>query len=65
MDCEVAPLDQRLPVVDDDVKITLPPAQKLKGPLAVMLGVGGIGFTVTRVPAELADVQLAAVSFTV
>lgn len=65
MDCVLEPLDHTFPVVDDEVKMTLPPAQKLKGPLVVMLGVGGIGFTVTTVPVEFPDVQPAAVAFTV
>ena len=31
--------------------MTLPPAQKVVGPLAVIVGVAGAGFTVTVVPA--------------
>ena len=34
-----------------EVNVTLPPAQKVVDPLAVMLGVAGAAFTVTVVPA--------------
>jgi hypothetical protein len=65
MDCVVSPVDQRLPVVDDEVKVTLPPVQKVVGPPAVIVGVAGMGFTVTVVPADGADVQPLAVTVTV
>ena len=32
----------------------LPPAQKVVGPLAAIVGVEGVGFIVTVVPAEVA-----------
>ena len=35
-----------------DVKVTLPPAQKVVGPLAVITGVTGKAFTVTTVAAD-------------
>lgn len=38
----------------DAVKVTLPPAQKVVGPLAVTEGVGS-GFTVTGMVAETAE----------
>lgn len=44
--CVVAPFDQMFPVADEEVNTTLPPAQKLKGPLAEMVGVTGVGLTV-------------------
>ena len=57
IDGVVAPLDQTLPVLDDEVNTTFPPEQKLRGPLAEMVGVAGIVFTVTVVPVEAAEVQ--------
>ncbi len=65
MDCEVAPVDQRLPVADDDVSTTLPPAQKVVGPLAVIVGVAGVGVTVIVVAEEAGDTQPEAVAVTV
>ena len=38
MDCVVAPFDQRFPVADDEVSVTLAPLQKVVGPEAVMVG---------------------------
>ena len=35
-----------------DVSVTLPPAQKVVGPEAVIVGVAGKGFTVTTVAAD-------------
>jgi hypothetical protein len=61
----VAPVDHKLPVADDDVNSTLPPAQNVVGPPGVIVGVGGRGFTVTVVPADGADVQPATVTVTV
>lgn len=58
MDCVVAPLDQIFPVADDEVSVTLEPAQKVVGPEAVIVGVAGTALTVTVVPAETAEVQL-------
>jgi hypothetical protein len=65
MDGVVAPVDQLLPVADEEVSITLPPSQKVVGPLAVMVGVAGNGLTVTVVPAEGAEVQPPLVTATV
>lgn len=53
IDCVVAPFDQVFPVAEDEVKVTEPPAQKVVGPLAVMVGTGGSGFAVTVVAAEV------------
>ena len=53
MDCVVAPLDQLFPVVDEEVKVTEPPAQKVVGPLGVIVGVAGNGVTVTTVAADV------------
>jgi hypothetical protein len=48
----VAPVDHRLPDAELDVNVTLPPAQNVVGPPAVIVGVAGNGFTVTKVAAE-------------
>ena len=53
MDCVVAPFDQVFPVADEEVKITEPPVQNARGPLAVIVGVVGSGFTVTVVATEV------------
>ena len=43
------------PVAEEDVKVTEPPAQKVVGPLAVMVGTGGSGLTVITVAAEVEE----------
>ena len=53
MDWVVAPFDQVFPVADEEVKITEPPVQNARGPLAVIVGVVGSGFTVTVVATEV------------
>ena len=55
---------QRLPAVLLEVKVTEPPAQKVSGPLAVMVGVAGCGLTVTTTVLEI-DEQPALVTVTV
>ena len=42
MDDVVAPVDQTLPVGDDEVSVTLDPAQKVVGPDAVIVGIVGL-----------------------
>ena len=54
-----------LPVPLLDVSRTLPPVQNVVGPPGVMVGVAGIGLTVTVVAAEAALVQPLAVTVTV
>jgi hypothetical protein len=49
--CVVAPVLQLFPVVLDDVNTTLPPVQKVNGPLAETVGVLGNGLTVIVVEA--------------
>ena len=46
------------------VSTTLPPEQNVVGPLAVIVGVGGVGFTVTEV-AELIALHAPEVTVTV
>ncbi len=57
--------DHWLPVALLDVSVTLPPVQKVVGPPGVIVGVAGIGLTVTVVAAEAALVQPLAVTVTV
>lgn len=61
MDCVVAPLDQKLLLAEEDVKVTEPPAQNVVGPLAVMVGTAGMELTVTVIGEEAGDVQPATV----
>ena len=49
--------DQVLLLDEDDVRTTLPPEQKVVGPLAVIVGVGGMGLTVTVTGIDGGDVQ--------
>ena len=42
------------------VKLTEPPSQNVNGPPAVIVGFGGIGFTVTTTDADTGAVQLSA-----
>ena len=56
IDCVVAPVLQMLPVALLEVRVTLSPEQKVVGPLAVIVGVAGVGLTVTTTGAEV-DVQ--------
>ena len=58
MDCVVAPFDQRFPVADDEVSVTLPPVQKVVAPEAVMVGVAGNALTVTVVAADTPELQV-------
>ena len=45
IDCVVAPFDQMFPVADDDVKVTLPPWQKVVAPDAVIVGTLAVKIT--------------------
>ena len=45
----VAPVDHKYVVPALEVSVTLPPAQKVNGPPADMVGVAGKAFTVTTV----------------
>jgi hypothetical protein len=55
IDCVVAPVDHVFPVAEDDVKMTEPPAQNVVGPLAEIVGVAGVGFTVMVSTLELPE----------
>ena len=55
MDCVVSPVDQMLSIADDEVKITESPAQNVVGPFAVIVGVEGVGLTVTLSAIELPE----------
>jgi hypothetical protein len=63
IDCVVAPVDQRLPVADDEVRVTVPPAQKELAPL--IRGVVAAGLAVTADDAEVAEHPFASVTLTV
>ena len=49
IDCVVAPFDHRLFAGEEEVRTTHSPAQNVVGPLAVIVGTEGKGFTVTLV----------------
>ena len=53
------------PVADDEVNTTDPPAQKVVGPPAPIVGVDGLGLTATVVPALAALEQPETVTITV
>ena len=53
------------PVADEEVKSTLPPAQKVVGVVVLMVGVAGIAFTVTVVAADAKLGQPLVVTITV
>ena len=57
MDCVVAPVDQWFPEALLEVSVTLSPAQNVVGPLGVIVGVAGSGFTVTTTGIEANDGQ--------
>ncbi|MNE58808.1 hypothetical protein D3C80_1538620 [compost metagenome] len=59
-------LDQEFPLGVEELKVTDPPAQKVVGPLAVITGAAGIGFTVMVTAAEAGEIHpLVSVCFTV
>lgn len=62
--CVVAPLLQRYDGAAELVKVTLPPTQKVVGPLAVMVGTPGSGFLTTLVAAEVREHPFASVTVT-
>ena len=55
--CVVSPVDQRLSIADEEVKITESPAQNVVGPPAEIVGVAGVGFTVTVSLLEIPEEQ--------
>jgi hypothetical protein len=65
IDCVVSLSLHRLPDTAEDVSVTLLPWQNESGPLAVIVGAGGIGFTTTVTEADGALVQLPTVCVTV
>ena len=64
IDCVVAPFDQTLSVAEEDVNVTDPPSQNVVALLAVIVGVAGIGFTVTSVAAEIPEAHPKAMAST-
>ena len=65
IDCVVAPFDQRFPLADDEVNVTLPPSQNVVVPDAVIVGVAGKAFTVTVVAVEIAEAHVPLLTDTV
>jgi len=61
----VALVDQVFPVVAEEVSTTLPPAQKVVGPPAEIVGAAGIGLTVTAIGADVEAGQEPAAAETV
>ena len=61
---EVEPVLHVLPIGLLLVKVTLPPAQKVRGPPALIVGAAGFGFTVTLMAALVALQPLLSVTVT-
>lgn len=61
---DIAPVLHTLPDVALEVKVTELPEQKVVGPLAVTVGVAGIGFTTTLTGTEAAEEQPNALDIT-
>ena len=59
------PRNHWLPLALLDVSVTLPPAQNVVGPPAPIVGVAGMGLTVTTVAEEVALQLLPSVTVTV
>lgn len=57
MDCVVAPVDQVFPVGEEEVNVTLPPAQNEIAPLAEIVGAAGVVSIVTETGRELNEKQ--------
>lgn len=57
IDCVVAPFDHKLPVAALEVRVTLPPVQKVVGPLAEIVGAAGSGRISTYWEAEAGEVH--------
>lgn len=64
-DCDVEPSDQSHELPALAVRVTLPPAQNVVGPLGVIVGADGAGLTVTTVGDEVAVQPSALVTSTV
>ena len=65
IDCVVSPVDQTFPLNDEEIKVTLPPEQKVVELPAVIPGVLGTVFTVTVVPEDGADTHVPLSTLTV
>ena len=62
MACVEAPLDQVLPVVIEEVKVTDPPEQKVVGPPVEIVGVLGGELTVMVILVEVAHCPVVGVN---
>ena len=65
MDCVVSPVDHKLSVADEELRITESPLQKVVGPPAAMVGTAGFGFTVTVSAVEFPEEHPARICSTV
>ena len=65
IDWVVAPLLQTFPTGVLELRTTLPPEQKVVGPLGVMTGVEGVLPTVTTTGVDVAEVHPLATAITV
>ena len=61
----IPPTYHWLPEAALDVNVTEPPEQKVVTPPAVIVGVGGVGFTIITFPVEGAEAQPFVVTTTV
>jgi len=57
MVCVVTPVFHEYDAAADELKLTEPPSQKVRGPEAVIIGTAGNAFTVTFVAAETGELQ--------
>ena len=58
IDWVVAPFDQVFPVADDEVKVTLPPSQKVVVPETKIVGAAGATVFATTIAADGDDVHV-------
>ena len=58
IDCVVSPVDQTLFDADEEVKVTEPPAQNVVVLPAVIVGVAGVGLTVTAIVFDEGDIHV-------
>jgi hypothetical protein len=58
IDWVLAPVDQTFPVADEEVKVTVLPGQMLVEPEGEIVGVFGIGFTVTFLTADVRELHV-------
>ena len=57
MDCVVSPVDQVLPVAEEEVSSTLPPWQKVNVPVTVTVGLAGLAIIVVVIAFDGSELQ--------